>query len=167
MTADEYVAVNYKLWSQQPRTRRVTWLLYVSIALLTISFGLGIWQGLRNPDTDVFWGFLPAWGLALAYAWWRQWRVKRALREGYDKNPALRQPIDYLFTPDVITSQSAVGQFTIHWPSLHHAVHVDDWLLLYPKQLACYYVDLRRLVAPATTNSLLELLDEKGIAVYQ
>jgi hypothetical protein len=167
MTADEYVTVNYQLWGRQPRTRRVTWLLFVSIALLTISFGLGIWQRLRNPETDIFWGFLPAWGLALAYAWWRQWQVKRGLRQGYAKNTALRQPVDYLFDTGAIIGRSAAGEFSIRWQTLHHAVRVNDWLLLYPKQLACYYVDLRRLIAPATTDSLLELLDEKEIVVYQ
>jgi len=166
MTAAEYVAVNYQLWSQQPRTRRVTWLLYVSILLLTISFGLGIWQWVRNPGSDIFWGFLPAWGLALVYAWWRSWRVKRQLRQGYTKNTALQQPIDYQFNTDNITSRSEAGEFVTRWEKLRYAVHVGDWLLLYPQQMACYYVDLRRLVAPATPENLEELLDEKDVAVY-
>ncbi|GGF19484.1 hypothetical protein [Hymenobacter cavernae] len=166
MTADEYVAVNYQLWGRQPRTRRVTWLLYVSILLLTISFGLGIWQWAHHPATEVFWGFLPAWGLALVYAWWRSWQVKRQFRQGYTKNTALQQPIDYQFSDENIISRSAAGEFVIRWQKLRYAVHVGDWLLLYPQQLACYYVDLRRLVAPATPDSLEDLLDEKDVAVY-
>jgi len=166
MTADEYVAINYQLWSRQPRTRRVTWLLYVSILLLTISFGLGIWQWVRHPATEVFWGFLPAWGLALVYAWWRQWNTKRRLRQGYVQNTALHKPVDYMFDTDAIISRSAAGQFIIRWQTLRHAVYVGDWLLLYPRQLACYYVDLRRLVAPATPDDLEDLLDEKEVAVY-
>lgn len=166
MTADEYVAVNYRLWGQQPRTRRVTWLLNVAILLLTISFGLGIWQWVQNPTTDVFWGFLPAWGLALLYAWWRSWQVKRQLRRGYAQNAALREPIDYEFNADSIITRSAAGEFVTRWKKLRYAVHVGNWLLLYPQQAACYYVDLRRLTEPAKPRDLEALLDEKGIAVY-
>ena len=166
MTADDYVAVNYQLWRRQPRTRRVTWLLTVAILLLTISFGLGVWQWLRNPTTDVFWGFLPAWALALVYAWWRSWQVKRQLRQGYTQNTALREPIDYLFNEESITSRSAAGEFIIRWQKLRYAVHVGNWLLLYPQQAACYYIDLRRLVEPSKPRDLEKLLDEKGVAVY-
>ncbi|MBC6988465.1 MULTISPECIES: hypothetical protein [Hymenobacter] len=166
MSADEYVAVNYELWRRQPRTRRLNWLLYIALVLLTISLVLGIWQYVRNSAAEISWGFVPVWALAVAFAIWRPWQVKQLLRRGYAQNAGLHQPIDYQFDTKSIKGSSVAGTFETRWKALHHAVCVGDWLLLYPSQVACYYVDTRRVIGPATPDDLLELVHEQGLAVH-
>ena len=160
MSADEFVAVNFRLWRARPATRRNHWLLGAGILLLGISIGLDVWQNGRPERTSTF-VFL---GVAVLYGLARFGLVRWQLRRGYARNATLQQPIDFRLTSAEIIGRSTLGQFSGKWTRIRRAVWVGtDWLLLYPTEAACYYLDLRRLQAPATPADLAQLLERHQI----
>lgn len=156
MTADEYVAVNFRLWRRQPATRRNHWILLV--ALLCLAFSLLV--NLRQANWQITSWSTPAFlAVGLLYALLRPWLVRRMLRQGYAKNTVLQEPVDYTLSADEIRGRSGLGQFSGKWTDIRRAVLVQpDWLLLYPNEAACYYLDLRQLQAPTLPSHLEELL---------
>lgn len=166
MPAAEFVAVNYRLWQQAPATRRTTWLVRLAFLMLSVSLLLNLYQHQQTgtplaQTTPVF------LGVALLYAWWRPWQVKRLLRQGYRANPVLQQPTTYHFDAAGFAGESPAGRFAARWDTIRRVVRVGDWLLLYPSATACNYVDLRRIVAPGTPAELVRLLAARSIAVQQ
>jgi hypothetical protein len=163
MTADEYVAVNFRLWCAQASTRRNNWILAAAIVLLSISLVLNLQQDNWQLTS---WSAPSFLAVGVLYALLRAWLVRWMLRRGYAKNTALQQPVDFTLTPDEIKLQSGLGQFSGRWASIKRAVLVaPDWLLLYPNEAACYYLDLRQLQAPATFADVEQLLAQHQLAV--
>ncbi|NVO30449.1 hypothetical protein [Hymenobacter lapidiphilus] len=164
LSADEFVAVNFRLWRTQPATRRLYWLLGAALLLLTGSVGLDFWQHgrLSSPFTLVFLGVGVAYGvLRLALVRWQ-------LRRGYARQTVLQQPLDFTLTTTEIIGRGAMGQFPGQWGLIRRAMWVGpDWLLLYPTEAACYYLDLRRLQAPATRADVAQLLAQHQIRQQQ
>ncbi|TGE08086.1 hypothetical protein [Hymenobacter fodinae] len=161
MSADEYVAVNFRLWRQQPATRRNNWLLLIGLGLLSFSLFVRVSQ--QN-------GQFTAWStpvfllVGLLYALLRPVLVRWTLRRGYSKNAVLNEPVDFILTTDEIIGRSELGQFSGKWATIRRAVLVQpDWLLLYPTEAACYYLDVRRLQAPATFPDVERLLAQHQI----
>ena len=70
MTADDYVAVNFRLWRARPRTRFNHWLLAAAVLLLGVSVGLEVWQYGR-PQTDFHPVFSWAWPCSTVCSGWR------------------------------------------------------------------------------------------------
>ena len=160
LSANDYVAVNFRLWRARSATRRNHWLLGAAILLLSISIGLDLWPDGRLERTSTF-IFL---AIAVAYGLARFGLVRYQLRRGYARNAVLQQPIDFRLTNAEIIGRSKLGQFSGKWPRIRRAVWVGpDWLLLYPIETACYYLDLRRLQAPATPADLARLLEQHQI----
>jgi len=160
LTADEFVAVNFRLWRARPRTRLNHWILGAAVVLLGVSVGLDVYSNsqLTQPSTLVF------LAVAVAYALLRFGLVRYQLRRGYAKNPTLQQPVEFTLTDTEIIGRSALGQFSGKWSLIRRAVWVQPhWLLLYPTEAACYYLDLRRLQAPATAAEVAELLTRHNI----
>ena len=160
LSADEFVAVNFRLWRARPGTRRNHWLLGAALALLTISVGLDFGQHgrLTSPFTLVF------LGVGVAYGLLRFGLVRWQLRRGYQRQAALQQPIDFTLTDTEIIGRSVLGRFSGQWQLIRRAVWVGtDWLLLYPTEAACYYLDLRRLQAPAAPADVAQLLERHSI----
>ncbi|WP_375434754.1 hypothetical protein [uncultured Hymenobacter sp.] len=164
MTANEFVAVNFRLWQQQSATRRRHWLLGAALFLLSVSVGLDAAQNGRisNSNTVLF------LGLGALYGLFRLRLVRYQLRRGYAKNVVLHAPTDFTFDAEMLRGHTDNSRFEARWSAMRRAVWVKpNWLLLYPTETACYYVDLRRLQAPATPEQLLALVREAGISVRE
>ncbi|NVO86515.1 hypothetical protein [Hymenobacter terrestris] len=160
LSADEFVAVNLRLWRARPATRRLYWLLSAALLLLTISVGLDFWQNgrLGSPFTLMF------LGVGLAYGVLRLVLVRWQLRRGYLRQQALQHPVDFTLGATEIIGRSTLGKFSGQWKLIRRAVWVgSDWLLLYPTTAACYYLDMRRLQAPATAADVARLLEHHQI----
>lgn len=155
LSADDYVALNFRLWRARPATRRNHWLLAAALLLLTVSVGLDVWQHGRLTST-----FTPLFlGVGVGYGLLRFGLVRWQLRRGYQQQAALQHPINFTLTDTEIIGQSMQGKFAGLWTDIRRAVWVgSDWLLLYPTETACYYLDLRRLPAPATAADVARLL---------
>ncbi|RSK48259.1 hypothetical protein [Hymenobacter rigui] len=161
LTADEFVAVNFRLWRARPRTRLNHWILGAAVLLLAVSVGLdGYANGrLTQPAT------LVPLAVGVLYACLRFGLVRYQLRRGYARNQALQQPTDFTLTNTEIIGRNTLGQFSGKWTLIRQAVWVQPhWLLLYPTEAACYYLDLRRLQAPATAADVAALLERHQIA---
>ncbi|AMJ66174.1 hypothetical protein [Hymenobacter sp. PAMC 26628] len=161
-SADEYVAVNLRLWWHSPATRRNHWLLGVALALLAVSVG-GQLLG-RAPDGAFAWSSPVLLAVGLAYGAARPLLVRRLLRRTYNGSEAMHTPIDYELTAAALCGRSALGHFEVPWASLRRAVWVrPDWLLLYPTEAACYYLDLRRLPAATPPTAVAALLTQHQV----
>ncbi|MBD2715578.1 hypothetical protein KBK19_11070 [Microvirga sp. STR05] len=164
MTSADFVAVNFRLWRQQRRTRFNHWLLGLALLLLAVSVAVDVVQNGRITNQ----GTLAMLAVGLLYGLLRMVLVRYQLRRGFAKNPANQQPIDFAFDTDRLRGSSSAGTFAVRWNQLQRAIRVgDDWLLLYPNDAACYYLDLRRLQAPATPAELLALLREQQVPVVE
>ncbi|TGD82802.1 hypothetical protein [Hymenobacter wooponensis] len=163
MSADEYVAVNFRLWRQQPATRRNNWILIAALVLLSISL---LAQLQQDGWQLTSWSAPSLLVVGLLYALLRTWFVRWMLRRGYQKNTVLKEPIDFTLTAEEIKGRSGLGQFSGKLATINRAVLVQpDWLLLYPNQAACYYLDLRRLQAPATLSAVEQLLAQHQVSL--
>ena len=105
--------------------------------------------------------------VGLLYGLLRMALVRYQLRRGFAKNPASQEPIDFAFDTDQLRGSSSGGSFAVRWNQLQRAVRVGSWLLLYPSDMACYYVDLRHLQTPATPADVLALLREQQVPVRE
>ncbi len=162
LTAAEYVAVNFRLWWHAAATRRNHWLLGLALALLAASVAVQLWR--RAPGAAFEWSSPVLLGVGLAYGALRPLLVRRVLRRTYLGSGALQTPLDYELTAEALHGRSARGQFAAPWPGLRRAVWVrPDWLLLYPTDAACYYLDLRRLPAGLSAHDVAELLARHGV----
>ncbi|GAB3227451.1 hypothetical protein GCM10027346_10820 [Hymenobacter seoulensis] len=160
LSAEEYVRLNFRLWRAQPKTRINQWLLGAAVLLLAVSVGLDLWQHgrLLRPSTLAF------LGVAVAYALFRAGLVRYQLRRAYAQNASMQNPIDFELTAEGLRGTSSLGNFTSRWPQLRRAVWVrPEWLLLYPSEAACYYLDLRCLQAPATPADIEKLLTRQQV----
>lgn len=161
LSAEEFVAVNFQLWRARPRTRLNHWILGAAVALLGVSVGLDAYQHspLTQPSTLVF------LAVAVLYALFRAGLVRYQLRRGYAKNTTLQQPVEFTLTDTEIIGRSSLGQFSGKWSLIRRAVWVQPhWLLLYPTEAACYYLDMRQLQLPAKVADVAALLTRHGIA---
>ncbi|PJJ59178.1 hypothetical protein [Hymenobacter chitinivorans] len=162
----DYVSINYRLWNQRMSTRRSNWLLGGALTLLAISvvytLGQNSWQltSWTNP-------VLLAAGLAFLVG--RGQFVRWLLRRGYEKSRAgLSRSMVYTLLPNELQGQSELVQFSLHWSAIRKAVWVEPhWLLLYPTEAACYYLDLRCLPAPTSLADVRELLMAQAIAQHE
>ncbi|UYZ65060.1 hypothetical protein [Hymenobacter weizhouensis] len=152
------MVLNYRLWQARPGTRRTFWLLGAAGLLLAVSVGLDVARhgSIRNWSTVAF------LGVAALYALFRQQLTRYLLRRGFTAH----QPIDYTLTATEIGLQSTQGQVRTPWARVARAVWVaPDWLLLFPQAPAgaCYYLDLRRLEAPATAAAVEQLVSQHEV----
>lgn len=162
-TAGEYVAVNFRLWWRAAATRRNHWLLGLALALLAASVALQL-RG-RASNGSFAWSSPVLLAVGLAYGALRPLLVRRLLRRTYRRSEAMQVPIDYELTAEEIRGRSALGHFAVPWPALRRAVWVrPDWLLLYPTDAACYYLDLRRLPAGFSVGDTAQLLAQHRVA---
>ncbi|UOQ74605.1 hypothetical protein [Hymenobacter cellulosilyticus] len=157
LSENDYLTINYGLWNKRLGTRRSNWLLGGGLTLLAIGFVLTLHQNhwrLSSWTTPVLLmvGFLFLVGRASVVRW--------LMRRGYKKShAALSRPTVYTLTPDEFQGQSELVQFSLQWSAIKKAVWVQPhWLLLYPTEVACYYLDLRCLPAPATTADIRQIL---------
>lgn len=164
MTADEFVAVNFQLWQKRPRTKLNHWLLGLALLLLGVSVALEVVRTGRISN----WSTVAVLAVGVLYGLLRMQLVRYQLRRGYDKNTVLRVPVDFTFDAEMLRGQSTDGRFEARWRTLRRAVWVQpNWLLLYPTEAACYYVDLRRVQAPGTPEQLLVLLKEANVPIVE
>lgn len=163
MSLDEFVAVNFRLWRAAPATRRNHWILRIALILLTASLVIELMDTRGRITT---WSTPVLLAVGVAYGLLRAALVRRQLRRGYAQNPVLQQPADFTLTDEALQGSIPSGQFRTPWNTLRRAIRVGpDWLLLYPTQAACYYLDLRRLEAPATPAAVEALLARQGVAL--
>ena len=162
ISADEYVAVNLRLWWRAPATRRNHWLLGVALVLLAASVVAQLLG--RAPDGSFAWSSPVLLAVGLAYGAARPLLVMRLLRRTYLGSAAMQVPIDYELTEAALCGHSKLGHFEVPWTSLRRAVWVrPSWLLLYPAEAACYYLDLRSLPAATTPAAVAALLTEHRV----
>ncbi|SHL47852.1 hypothetical protein SAMN02746009_02806 [Hymenobacter psychrotolerans DSM 18569] len=163
MTSADFIAVNFRMWQRQRRTRFNHWLLGAALLLLAASVALDVMQNgqLTNQGTVV------VLAVGLLYGLLRAGLVRYQLRRGFARNPVAQQPIDFALDADQLRGNSASGSFGVRWNQLQRAIRVGDWLLLYRSEAACYYLDLRRLQAPATPADALALLREQQVSVVE
>jgi hypothetical protein len=164
MTADEFVAVNFRLWQRRRSTRRAYWLLGTALAVLALSVVVEVVQigRLMHVSTLVF------LMVGIAYGLFRVWLVRYQLRSGYSRNTGLHHPTDFTFDLDKLKGHGPHGRFEAKLRTVRRAVWVQPhWLLLYPTETACYYVDLRHIQAPGTPEQLLELVRTTGVPVTE
>lgn len=160
LTADDFVAVNFRLWRVRPRIRLSAWLLGTAGLLLVGSLGLELAQTGAVQD----WSTVALLGVALGYGAFRVGLVRYQLRRGYAQDPAGQEPITFTLTNQGLRGQSTLGNFFREWAGVRRAVWVGSrWLLLYPTETACYYLDLNRLRAPATAADVAYLLTQHQI----
>jgi hypothetical protein len=164
MTADEFVAVNFRLWLRQPATRRNHWILGAALVLLSVSVGLDILQAGRVSS----WSNLIFLAVGVLYSLLRMSLVRYQLRRGYSRNPVLREPVSFSFAADRLRGHGAAGRYEVRWDKLRRVVWVRPyWLLLYPNETGCFYVDLRQLQAPATPHDLVAVLRNQHVLVRE
>jgi hypothetical protein len=164
MSSDEYVAVNFRLWQKRPRTKLNHWLLGLALFLLGVSVGL---DAVRAGHVSN-WSTVAVLAVGVLYSLLRMQLVRYQLRRGYDKNTVLRVPVDFTFDIEMLRGQSTDSRFEVRWRTLRRAVWVHpNWLLLYPTEAACYYVDLRRVQAPSTPQHLLSLVKDAGVPIVE
>ncbi|OGX89125.1 hypothetical protein [Hymenobacter coccineus] len=162
ISADEYVAVNLRLWWRAPATRRNHWLLGGALVLLAISVGAQLLG--RAPDGSFAWSSPVLLAVGLAYGAARLLLVRRLLRRTYFGSAAMQVPVDYELTEAALCGQSKLGRFDLPWSSLRRAVWVrPNWLLLYPAEAACYYLDLRCLPATTPPAAVAALLTQHNL----
>lgn len=164
MTADEFVAVNFRLWRQRPRTHLNHWLLGAALLLLAGS----VWLDLTRTGHITKWTTVVLLAVGVLYALLRMALVRYQLRRGYMRNTGLHTPISFELDAEQLRGRSADGHFEVRWKMIRRAMRIGPhWLLLYPTEAACYYLDLRRLQAPATPEDVLTLLQQHQIPVRQ
>jgi hypothetical protein len=164
MTADEFVAVNFRLWLRQPATRRNHWILSAALVLLSVSVGLDILQAGRVSS----WSTMIFLAVGVLYGLLRMSLVRYQLRRGYSRNPALREPVSFSFAADRLRGHGAADRHEVRWDKLRRAIWVrPHWLLLYPNETGCFYVDLRQLQAPATPDDVVALLRNQHVLVRE
>lgn len=157
LSAGEYVAVNFRLWWRSAATRRNHWLLALALALLAASVAMQL-RG-RAPDGTFAWSSPVLLAVGLAYGVLRPLLVRRLLRRTYQRSAAMQTPIDYELTAEEIRGHSTLGHFAVPWAALRRAVWVrPDWLLLYPTDAACYYLDVRRFPTTFSADDMAQLL---------
>ncbi|WP_045690183.1 hypothetical protein [Hymenobacter sp. AT01-02] len=161
LSANEFVAVNFRLWRARPRTRLNHWILGAAVGLLALRVGLEVYQNGQFPSSSS----LIFLAVAVLYALLRFGLVRYQLRRGYARNTAAHQPTDFTLTDTEISGRNTLGQFSGKWSLIRWAVWVQpDWLLLYPTETACYYLNMRCLQAPATPAMVAQLLTQHHIA---
>lgn len=158
LTADDYVALNFQLWQKRPATRRTFWLLGAAALLLLVSVGLDVARHgtVSNRATLAF------LAVAALYGLFRRQLTRYLLRRGFRVQPA----VDYILTPTDIRVRSEQRQVSVAWNQVREAVWIGPhWMLLFPKApaSACYYLDLRRLEAPATAAEVQQLVTRHGV----
>ncbi|MBO0360048.1 hypothetical protein J0X19_18960 [Hymenobacter sp. BT186] len=164
MTADEFVAANFRLWQKRPRTKLNHWLLGVALLLLGVSVALDVMQTGYVSN----WSTVAVLAVGVLYGLFRMQLVRYQLRRGYAKNTVLQVPVAFTFDAEMLRGQSTDGRFEVRWRTLRRAVWVQpNWLLLYPTEAACYYVDLRRVQVPGTPEQLLSLVRAAGVPVVE
>jgi hypothetical protein len=164
MTADEFVAVNFRLWQKRPRTKLNHWLLGAALLLLGVSVALDVIQTGHVSN----WSTVAVLAMGILYALVRMAIVRYELRRGYVKNTGLRVPVDFSFDAEMLRGRSTDGRFEGRWRTLRRALWVSpNWLLLYPTEAACYYVDLRCVQAPSTPEQLLSLVKDAGVPIVE
>ncbi|UOQ76310.1 hypothetical protein MUN84_17300 [Hymenobacter sp. 5516J-16] len=164
MTAEDYVAINFRLWKARPATRRAQWLLGAAMALLALSVGLEV----REQGSIQNWSTVVLLAVAVLYAAFRMALVRYQLRQGYARNPAAPAPIDFTLNAKEIRGSSSQGSFSTSWAHVKRAVWVQpQWLLLYPNDAACYYLNLHCLQAPATPADVEQLLHQHQIVLHR
>lgn len=162
ISVDEYVAVNFRLWWRAPATRRNHWLLGLALVLLAASVGAQLLG--RAPDGAFAWSSPVLLAVGLAYGAARPLLVLRLLRRTYLGSEAMHTPVDYELTAAALCGRSELGRFEVPWTSLRQATWVrPDWLLLYPAEAACYYLDLRRLPATTPPTAVAALLTQHRV----
>ncbi|MBD2715567.1 hypothetical protein KBK19_11015 [Microvirga sp. STR05] len=59
------------------------------------------------------------------------------------------------------------GRFTTFlWREFYRIRHIESWVLLYPNQEFCYYLDLRNVQPPATASQVLNLLTKHKLLTH-
>ncbi len=162
LSADEYVAVNFRLWWRAAATRRNHWLLGLALVLLAASVAMQL-RG-RVPGAAFAWSSPALLAVGLAYGALRPLLVRRLLRRTYRGSAAMQEPINYELMAAELRGHSRLGHFAVPWAALRRAVWVrPNWLLLYPTETACYYLDLRRLPAPLAPADVAQLLAQHQV----
>ena len=162
LTADDYVALNFRLWQARLATRRTFWLLGAAAVLLLVSVGLDVARHGTVSNRATL-AFLAVAGL---YVLFRRQLTRYLLRRGFRPQP----PVGYTLTPTEIQVRSGQRQSLLSWEQLREAVWVGaNWLLLLPQAPAgsCYYLDVRRLEAPAAAADVAALLTQRGVPQHR
>ncbi|MBD2715577.1 hypothetical protein KBK19_11065 [Microvirga sp. STR05] len=55
---------------------------------------------------------------------------------------------------------------TFLWQKFYRIRHIESWVLLYPNQEFCYYLDLRNVQPPATASQVLNLLTKHKLLTH-
>ncbi|MCB2377706.1 hypothetical protein LGH70_08945 [Hymenobacter sp. BT635] len=162
----DYVAINHRMWNQRLGTRRSNWLLVGALALLTIGT---VYTLVRNSGQLTSWTNPALLLVGIVFLVGRAQFVRWLMRRGYEKSRAqLSRSIVYTLRPNELRGQSELVQFSVQWSAIKKAAWVKPhWLLLYPSEAACYYLDLRCLPAAATAADIEQILAAQQIPQQQ
>ncbi|UYZ65059.1 YcxB family protein [Hymenobacter weizhouensis] len=91
----------------------------------------------------------------MVWSMWRQYRASTFLHEA----PT------YTLSSEGIAVQSASYSTELAWPAVTRAHRFGAWLLLQTSQNTAFFLDLRRVEAPATAEDVLTLLQREAVQV--
>ena len=155
----EFVALQYRLWRQRPRTRLAGWLLTLWLAAMSY-FVVRDWLT-YHALTDYYTAALLVFGIAAAFA--RGPLVRRQLRRYYVRTPGLASPARFELRAEGLSGQGRLSTIETQWAGIMQARVVGHWLLLYVTEATYHCLDLRRLQAPATEADVRALLAAQGV----
>ncbi|GGF19480.1 hypothetical protein [Hymenobacter cavernae] len=162
---DEYVRVAKQRWYQQPQNRRSLW---------TLSLGAAFWlyilyaEWLKSPDRLSTWlviALVVVVGLLFYLGYWRPRQVVKHFTKAYAETPSISLPTDYTFGISSVRSINSRSSAEVQYELFSHVERIENWLILFTTPAIGYFIDLRRISAPATANDLIRLLREKGLKV--
>ena len=163
ISADEFVALQYRLWRQQQRIRLNGWIIGGWVLLMAgfLVRDLVAYGGLAEYYTPA----AIAFGVVALLV--RGPLARRQFRRYYARTPALASATRFELSPEGLRGQGQLSSMQNRWASFTQARLLGSWLLLYVSEASYYYLDLRRLLPPATPADVLALLRAQGVAVRE
>jgi hypothetical protein len=159
LSLQEYSAINWKIvW--KTRWQRFIFILLVP-AIIFVS-------ALRNPAPrlPIYLQLLPAIIMPVALAIWIYLPFRKQFKLNYQNFPAFAEGATHTLTESDVYLVSTSTLSKQPWaPFYKKALLIDQWIVLYASATTGYFLDLRKLVAPATLADVEALFQSKGITL--
>lgn len=149
-----YAAVSQHLVFQTYRQRRwILWALGASLLLVALfSLLSGRW-----------WMLIAFLALTLGFLLLMRSLLARTFKSAYDKQPELKEPIEYQFSQDTIFFKTAVGEAQIPWEAFQRAVETASFFLLYHAENQANPILKSGFQSPEQIDQLRQLLQQKQL----
>ena len=112
----------------------------------------------------------PIWPLTIlgglvAYVILLRARLLKLTQQQFEKSPSAQQTNYIRADASGLRVENALSSSSFEWAAFQRAMQIDHWLLLFINESSAFYLDTRRIVPPATTTDLLQLLRLNNVKV--